>query len=98
MGSSFNNPSSRVFEFTLSYLEDAHLLLNTPYSDIFTLDKPAQAPKSKGLFSKSEEELEQDRLNKEEEQVITAPSQSYYHSLQRSFIKYTVSISIFDDI
>ena len=43
--------SLRVFEYSLSYLEESSRLLNVPYSVVHTEDKPAST-KTKNRFAK----------------------------------------------
>ncbi|XP_063684870.1 uncharacterized protein LOC134819039 [Bolinopsis microptera] len=57
----------RVFENTLSYFEDNTLLLNSPYSYYFKEEDTDPVPKGRSLFAKSEEEIDEERRNKQDE-------------------------------
>ena len=42
----------RIFEYCISYYQDANLLLNKPFSTVFSVEKPEPTTKGRSLFSK----------------------------------------------
>ena len=62
----------RIFEYTLAYTEDSNLLLNTPFSAVYDMEKPgasATSSKTRGLFSKSDADMEEERYQNEEKRT-----------------------------